>query len=77
MEEFMLPWKYEFNEMGGYDCMSDSFDIIDSVGDCIITIDLNCLGELEGQEAKEHGEKLAKFIVDKCNDVSKQEGVQE
>jgi len=21
------PWKYEFNEMGGYDCMTDSYDI--------------------------------------------------
>lgn len=69
MEEFMLPWTYQFHERGGYDCMSDAFNIIDSVGDYIITIDLADFHDLDEPEAKIHCEKLAKFIVDRCNDA--------
>ena len=73
MNKLNLPWKYKFDEMGGYDCMSDAFNIIDSKGERIITIDLADFYDLDKIEAKKHCEDIAKLIIDKCNKDKLQE----
>mgnify|MGYP000256280844 CR=1 FL=1 len=76
MEEFLLPWTYMFHERGGYYCMTDAIHIIDSSGQYIVTINLGDFHELDDPETKEHCEKLAKFIVDKCNSAFTEQDVQ-
>lgn len=64
------PFYYEYEECGGYDCMSSAYKIYNSKGDLLATIDLS---DIEPDRAKceygqsEKGEVLAKLFVDSAN----------
>lgn len=34
------PWKFSFNEMGGYDCITDAYEVTTEKGEHIALIDL-------------------------------------
>lgn len=64
------PWRYEFREGGGYDSMTDGFDILDAAGKLVTTIDLSDYGQLNCRdevEAKPKAERAAALIVNAVN----------
>jgi hypothetical protein len=69
-ETFNLPLRWEYSEHGGYDCMSSSYDILDSLGTRIASIDLS---DIESDRDKcEYGESkkaelMAEFFVQAAN----------
>lgn len=56
-----MKWEVKFQELGGYDCMSDSYNIFDENDKEMCSIDCNREGE--DKEAK----RIAKLIVDAVN----------
>lgn len=57
------PFVSEYNEMGGYDCMTDSFDIKQATKACsIISLDLSSYGQ--GRCEKASKETLEKAQAD-------------
>jgi hypothetical protein len=38
--EYCSPWLAKFQENGGYDCITDSINIVDAVGETVAEIDL-------------------------------------
>ena len=66
---FALPLSVEYDETGGYDCMSSGYNIRDKNGDLIITIDVN---DIEPDRALYYGEsakarKIAEWIISCAN----------
>lgn len=66
----MTPWSYEFREGGGYDSMTDGFDILDAELKLVTTIDLFDYGQRsfgEEPESKRQAESTAALIVNAVN----------
>ena len=52
------PWKYEFEEYGGYDCMEDSYDVRDFNNKMIVCVDFMDYREEGEHEIAEANAKL-------------------
>jgi len=65
-----LPWTLKFEEYGGYDCMTSSYNIIDCYGDCITEIDtgMNRDNDEEHEEVIK-AKKVAELIVNSVNNA--------
>ena len=67
---FALPLSCEYDETGGYDCMSSGYDILDATGNTICTIDV---GDIERDRKNcDYGEsvrarRIAEWIVSCAN----------
>lgn len=65
-----IPWRYEFNDNGGYDSMSASYDVFDSTGALIFTIDTDDFdNDVRNSWEEQHApcpqaEAIAKYICD-------------
>ena len=65
------PWTYEYEKMGGYDCMTGAF-VIKHNGEEIATIDQHDFGQESCIYVKlVEAEGWARFIVDACNNFTK------
>lgn len=62
-----MKWRYKYEECGGYDSMTGSFNIF--IGDMrVAVIDQRDFGENPCEYEKiPEAEAMAKFIVDACN----------
>lgn len=66
------PWTYEYEEMGGYDNMTGAFQIFHK-GIQIATIDQHDFGQEPYSSVKLlEPEGWARFIVDACNNFTKE-----
>jgi hypothetical protein len=67
-------WTYEYEELGGYDCMTGAF-VIKFDGHEIATIDQNDFGQTHCEYYRmPDAEAKAQFIVDACNLKMQQTG---
>jgi hypothetical protein len=57
-------WSYEFTEMGGYDCMSDSIDIACG-GKVLIVLDLANFGQRRTAPAPSNARAAAEALAAK------------
>lgn len=72
-----MRYTYEFNDTGGYDCMTGAFIIHDAAGNTVCDVDLRYHGQDNCQwpapeEALNAAEVVAKKIVDALNTHSPQ-----
>ena len=66
-----MEWTYDYNETGGYDCMTGAF-VIKHKGKEIATIDQNDFGQDHCTNVRLlEPEGWARFIVDACNNFTK------
>ena len=56
------PWRYEFEECGGYDCMTDAYVIYSDDGNTVATIDLKDYGgnDDENGTAKDNADLISR-----------------
>jgi hypothetical protein len=60
-----LPWRAEFDEYGGYDCMSAAWNIIDSKGQVLFYLD--CGRIINDHKDDPEVKDRAAFIVEEVN----------
>lgn len=66
-------WRYEFDESGGYDCMSAAYLIFDKYNEQRLTVDTKDFAGFDGTsittswQPLPEAEEMAKFIVEKLN----------
>ncbi len=62
------PWRVEFVDGGGYDCMTDAWYIKDANGRCVVALDLSSYGaSARGGNPPgvvEQVEEVARFIAE-------------
>ena len=54
------PWKVSFKAYGGYDCMSDSYDVRDVHGELVCVVDTQ--GHGENPEYREVAERIVAAV---------------
>lgn len=69
MRWFAKPFSYEFDETGGYDCMTCGFHIYNGKHERLLTIDGADYGQgrCAYTDIPEEAENVAKWIVDMAN----------
>jgi len=67
-----LPWTYEFDDHGGYDCMDGAYMIVDSLGSNIFKVECSypsCSGDHPVHSPCEWAEETVKLILAGVNKV--------
>ena len=68
----MPVWSYEYNETGGYDCMTGAFEIL-KAGKRVAAIDQSDFGQEHCDYYKDKLAKdMAEFIVRVCNKMEQE-----
>lgn len=71
-KKFYAPFRVEFDEHGGYDCLSSSYDIVDKTGEKIICVDVDDVIPTGSNWEDQHSEnefarQLAEMICETLN----------
>jgi hypothetical protein len=69
-KRYPTPWRAEFREMGGYDCMTDAVAIYDAHDNRIATLDCGDFGQdscRDNPQAQRLARALGKRIVAAVN----------
>lgn len=58
------PWTFKYVYLGGYDCVSNSYDIYDSEDKLVLSIDFTAFGVYGKDEECLDARAVAKFICE-------------